>query len=358
MRNLIRTTLLVYLAFLLITVNVNAKTSYNEVLLLVKQAETEIENLEGIDIQVMQYELVYDIFENPSFIYIIFADGGYTMVSALNGRIIMYVLESGSLPYKNVEDKVKKYFGGPYMFLSEFDIDHFKDEHLNSIVRKEVIINSITDDYLIKSSEFNRIDSNRPIESEQLSLSLTSWIGISETRFLRYNSGLWINNGQHGYPGNGICGTIATAILMAYLDDYVNDKYIPSSIRVRSSTSPGTLITTLAPLIDGATNYTGTYPSDLYVGSSNYFLNNSVSVIHNFGSTTFSTAKTVINSGRPIAIGLLSALGSSYGNHWVTAYQYEDGSYLNDYYKVIDNWGNYKATISVGWTFGFYKISG
>ena len=113
MRNLIRTTLLVYLAFLLITVNVNAKTSYNEVLLLVKQAETEIENLEGIDIQVMQYELVYDIFENPSFIYIIFADGGYTMVSALNGRIIMYVLESGSLPYKNVEDKVKKYFGGP-----------------------------------------------------------------------------------------------------------------------------------------------------------------------------------------------------------------------------------------------------
>ena len=45
-----------------------------------------------------------------------------------------------------------------------------------------------------------------------------------------------------------------------------------------------------------------------------------------------------IDQGKPVIVGLLKPLGSTYGNHWVVAYAYletETGRYL----KVHDNWG-------------------
>lgn len=52
---------------------------------------------------------------------------------------------------------------------------------------------------------------------------------------------------------------------------------------------------------------------------------------------------------RPVIVGTLAMQGSSYGDHWVVAYQYNDGQSL---YKCIDNHGRQAATINVSWTSG------
>jgi len=291
------------------------------------------------------YESIYSINGDKNIALITFNEGGFTFVNETNNQIIVYIPTISETPYEGVDSSYKKIFGGPYAYF----VETVDNKIINLETSKVVDNNDI--DFDINEKVNSNIIKTLIKESQKSTISPLAYVGMTESRFSRYNSSSWINY-------DGTCGTYATAIMLAYLDDYINDKYIPSAIRSRNSALPGSLISTLKPLIDGRTNYTGTYPDDLYMGTLQFFSDNGISVVHDFGGSTFSTAKTVINSGRPIAIGLLTILGSSYGDHWVTAYQYEDGSLLNDYYKVVDNHGNYIAIISVGWTNGFYKITG
>lgn len=310
---------------------------------LISNSILEASRLSKSNLSLYSIELIFDIENSQKIAYLKFVEGGYSFVDLENGQLILFVPDSVDYPYQNYDNSYKKIFGGPFSYLVESPSNQLLDAESNSIINPERL------NLNIYSIVKNNNAENLLFSNNNKSSNLRSYTGISETRFTRYNN--WINH-------NSTCGTYATAILLAYLDDYVNNKYVPASVRTQNSTSPGTLINVLTPLIDGRTNYTGTYPDDLYMGTRQYFINYGISYVHDFGGSTFSTAKTVINSGRPIVIGLLQALGSSYGNHWVTAYQYEDGSLLNDYYKVIDNHGNYHAIISVGWTYGFYKITG
>lgn len=313
--------------------------------ILMNKTLLELENLSKESLTLKDFESIYDINGMENIVLLTFKEGGYTFVNKEDGQIIMYVPSTYDIPFTNVSSNSKKIFGGPYTYLIKNDKNEIIHLETNNIVDKNEI------DFNI-NSKVNKNNAERLLDNYQsLIITPQAYTGLTESRFSNYNSTSWRNY-------DGTCGTYATSILIAYLDDYVNDKYIPSSIRTRSSTIPGSLITTLKPLIDGRTNYTGTVPYDLYMGSTQFFSNYGISVVHDYGLTTFSTAKTVINSGRPIAIGLLTILGSPYNDHWVTAYQYEDGTLLNDYYKVVDNHGNYKAIISVGWTSGFYKITG
>ncbi|TXW87191.1 hypothetical protein D4M61_30325, partial [Klebsiella pneumoniae] len=62
-----------------------------------------------------------------------------------------------------------------------------------------------------------------------------------------------------------------------------------------------------------------------------------------------------IDQGKPVIVGLLKPLGSTYGNHWVVAYAYletETGRYL----KVHDNWGNYNQVIPASWINGTVSL--
>ena len=158
------------------------------------------------------------------------------------------------------------------------------------------------------------------------------------------------------YSQNGICGTISSAVMLAYYDDYVNNNYVPASIRTQYSSSPGSLITTLYSYID-ALHPNGTLPSHLNAGIYNFLSNHSyVSTGHqSFYTTggTWSIAKNEINAGYPLCIGLVGALGSIYGNHWVVAYQYlETGNISTRMYKCVDVIGSYTAAVYVFWTQG------
>ena len=188
---------------------------------------------------------------------------------------------------------------------------------------------------------------------------------IATSTMTTYAYGMWVNNTTNyptssGYPSAGICGTISAAGLMAYYDDYVYDSYVPSSLRIRFSSNPGTLITTLYSYID-ALCPSGTVYTDVRNGINSYLASIGYYGAGHYaigGTTTWTKAKSEISSGYPLCIGLLSALGSTYGNHWVLAYQYLDsGSSYTSYYKVVDNHGSASAVVSVNWTLGYVCVS-
>lgn len=112
-----------------------------------------------------------------------------------------------------------------------------------------------------------------------------------------------------------------------------------------------------------ALNPSGTFPGDLYKGINTFIHQYAYSLFTTHypvksDLTTFSTAKTVINRNRPILIGLLDLYGSTYGNHWIVAYQYLDETgTANDMYKCVDLWGDYDANVHVSWSQGYVYLT-
>ena len=62
-----------------------------------------------------------------------------------------------------------------------------------------------------------------------------------------------------------------------------------------------------------------------------------------------------IANSRPVVIGMRGILGSTYGNHFVVAYQYSTDT---NYYRCIDTLGNSNAVINVSWTAQCLWING
>lgn len=131
---------------------------------------------------------------------------------------------------------------------------------------------------------------------------------------------------------------------------------IPDNVRKQNSSSPGSLITKMVAETPFATS---TIPSTVATGIrgfiSKYSPNKYIKAT-SMSTNPFSTVKSNCISNRPVFVGLLSSFGSSYGNHWITAYQYKETGVYVGYYKCIDNWGNYKKEITSSWAMGAVSL--
>lgn len=319
-------------------------------LLMAEEVVTKAEYINAQKLEFDDYDVLYDINNRPSFLLIELKCGGYIIASRNNGVISEMSLTSNS-PYKSMTGE-KLYYYGP-MNYTNFSIDSISK--VNS--KKVNMLRQKTDHFLSLKDDAPTVDT-KAIDIPDY----VQWTGIDESRFRRYNSGMWINDSNNypessGYSDDGICGTITSAIMLAYYDDYKNDNTVPSNIRTRSSSSPGKLITSLHQYIDEGRD--GTLPYHLSNGINDFFDEYSSQSPYNavYGlSTTFSTAKSRINSGEPICIGLLYMLGFS-SDHWVVCYQYFDGSGAQeDYYKCINTWGDYTFGVKVSWTAGYAAL--
>lgn len=166
------------------------------------------------------------------------------------------------------------------------------------------------------------------------------WIGIDEQLFKPYKD--WITHA--GY----LCGTHATAVLLAYYQDHVEESMIPSTLRKKGEPDGKTLSEFLRILIQPHEMPTIAY--QVAHGLSKYF-----SYFHlpyrpraTMVGSWYRTTKR-LQQGKPVVVGLLKAKGSTYGNHWVTAYAFMETTAGKRYYKVHDNWGNYRKVIPADW---------
>ncbi len=323
----------------------------------------QVEALEQRVVSVNNQTILYDISDNPTYLLTEFNEGGYVISTRNTGVFVIYDLDTKIIPYKNIEKNKRKIFGGPLSYFVDTQDNSYLDLERNVIISKELITSlqiRRNSALLLQENHFYDAIMNSDYQKK---INLNSSIGIDSSRFSNYSSGKWINNKTNypiaqGYPSGGICGTIATAIMIAYIDDYKDNTVVPSIIRAYRSSTPASLITSLYQHIDEGRN--GTLPVHVFNGVWSWFLDNNPSIVSNYSflsssATTFTQAKTSINKGYPVVIGLLKMLGSPYENHWVTAYRYQDNGiypFYTSYYYVVDNHGSYTARINVNWTAG------
>lgn len=316
-----------------------------------EKVEAQISKLTEGNLDIVNTYPLYDINNEYSYDLYEFSNG-YAVATHTNGYISELMLDCPN-PYVDVLQH-KLYYMGPYNYLYE------EDSLLKDVNSKECLNmtgEEMNEDFNMKNEDY--IQQIKNINSEILTKKVSpietygdnKWHGTAASRFSRYKN--WKNT-------NNTCGPHAAAVILAYSDDYINDKIVPSNIRKRNSTSAGTLI---KKLIQNTTNATSTRPVNVSNGMwSIISINAGFDYTSGYQSvgTTWSKAVSMIKSYRGcVGIGLLSALGSpkKYGNHWVVAYQYKENSSNKGYFKCHDNHGSYTAVIEASWTCGLVWIS-
>lgn len=176
--------------------------------------------------------------------------------------------------------------------------------------------------------------------------NIDTWQGIPEERFRRYKS--WVT------PSGYLCGTYAATVFLAYYQDYIDEQIIPKTVRRKNQLQPGALTDILRLLIQP--HGLPTIAWQVAHGLSRFFTH--FDLPYRGRATVFGgwqRACKRIDQGKPVIVGLLKPLGSTYGNHWVVAYAYletETGRYL----KVHDNWRNYNQVIPASWINGTVSL--
>jgi hypothetical protein len=170
----------------------------------------------------------------------------------------------------------------------------------------------------------------------------SQWIGLSEEHFARYKN--WKT------PSGNLCGTYAAAVLLAYYQDQIDEHILPKEIRKKAG-DRRVLIDFLQACIQPAG-----YPTiPFQVSRGLKKLCQTFQLPYSPRSTSIGSwqrATKRIMQGKPVILGVLRVLGSTYGNHWVVAYAYTETASGERFYKVHDNWGNYRQVIPASWANG------
>lgn len=172
---------------------------------------------------------------------------------------------------------------------------------------------------------------------------LNTWIELPEERFKAYRT--WRT------PSGFLCGTYASSVLLAYYQDYVDEKMLPVNLRQKGSKDNQNLIAAMQPILQPLD--LPTIPAQISFGLNRFLKQQKVQRRARF-TTTGAWQRTTkrILAGKPVMIGVLRLLGSTYGNHWVVAYGFYEDSEGKRLYKVHDNWGNYNKIIPASWANG------
>ncbi|MFV0560150.1 MAG: C39 family peptidase [Enterococcus sp.] len=181
------------------------------------------------------------------------------------------------------------------------------------------------------------------MQKEEMKVPEGKWVGIDEESFAPYRK--WKT--PYGY----LCGTYAAAVLLAYYQDHIDETILSSEIREKNSAGNARLIAQLRCKIQPAG--LPTIPLQVSHGI-NRFLANSTSKRRTRTTALGSWERVTkrLKQKKPVMIGVLGWLGSTYGNHWVVAYAYLEAEDGRRYYKIHDNWGNYRKVIPASWANG------
>lgn len=161
------------------------------------------------------------------------------------------------------------------------------------------------------------------------------FIGISEVDFFPYRKVVT----SKGY----LCGSYATTVLLSYLQDHQH-LTLPSNLRKIQEPNYEKLAKKLISYLQPID--LPTVPLQISLGLRRFFHAYRIPVevlTQSLGARE--TGKLLLADKQPFLLGVLWLFGSKYGNHWVTAYGYCQVA-GKVFYKVHDNWGDYRKIIS------------
>lgn len=147
----------------------------------------------------------------------------------------------------------------------------------------------------------------------------------------------------YNYNHNGICGSIASANLLQYYDEYYDDNIIAPENEYNEIG----ILTILTGLIEGVTDFETEAKSN-YIkvvnGVNKYLTNQSSSYRVKSSKSDFGIICQQIKNNNPVMLGLVKS--STYGNHWVlaTGYYKEFGNLKTLY--LVDGWSKSQKSTS------------
>lgn len=247
---------------------------------------------------------------------------GYLIVDAITNRPIEYSNETNRDFFSNQEQKF--YYGGPFMYFVEENETQLRGV-MNEIIDKAEL------DFSVDSTEFNP-NNMRKVETRAL----------TRTTYTPRN---------YSYNPNYICASTASAILLMYYNDYVNQAYVPTSYE---STGTGEkTVKYLVPYINP--NNRGATISEIRTGLNKYLKDRGLTQ----SATTLakSEVQLPIASNRP-GIMLISN-HPKYGNHAVVAYgynRYVEGTDTIYMIMVVDGWGSTGVYVDRNYSTGGVRI--
>ena len=273
---------------------------------------------------------------------------GYAVVTRNTQNII-------EINYSNIPSTDKDYYISPGEFWNANDYKIFNnnisllkatDTNINSIYQTtSTILNEKHVNFNLEAVEENNNTRvtvvNRPYPNIPSIIKDGVTVGIQDSNMDTFNGDKWIN--EHNQ-----CGAYASAVMITYMDKYHGGNYFKET----GSYEQGSVLDRLKNKITG-------------YSSANQVLNAINTIFledypnggkHGTVTSTENTYKSKIKSKYPVCLLLQTSHGSSYGDHWVCAYQYVDyNGYL--WFKVHDNrsGNNHRGWVNRNWIYkGIY----
>lgn len=264
---------------------------------------------------------LYDSEENPAFLCFSLNDKGYIIINRYDFSIPEYSLRNSNV---FLNSKKKIYYDGPLNYLE------LSGEEL--IDAKSGMVLSTIDEFKIKS----RLEMNDKLSINEKLKKIDTLMEYKEI-YRTETEPIVLSHKLETYDYNpdGRCGSVATAILLQYYDNNINESYVPDRYDYENG-----LINHLVPYIEGTSM--GSTPEELKNGLNDYLDDQNIINPANLYSYSISRIKSKIDSDRPIIVDLNNH--STYNEHWVVAHGYNivDKIILPDIVTVIvnDGWGN------------------
>ncbi len=290
--------------------------------LLFQQSETLKVQMQHLDSQLGRFEKCFSL-QSEKYYYYQF-ENGYGLTYQEN------ILEIGQ-GHLFDENKENYYLGfGAYYYRQKNILYHYQtNEELKMSLH-----------LLLKGELLNRtrglleLPENLIKRSKKTPDEKDSFIGVEEEQLAPYQDIIT--------KDSNLCGTSASGVLFSYLQDH-DQLYLPTILRRKKSLA-------FQPLLDKIKKFVQpiplpTVPVQIAFGWRRFFRYYHLPVtIFTQSLGAKASLKKLLQEKQPALLGILTFFGSEYGNHWVVAYSYQEVNGVT-YYKIHDNWGNYRKII-------------
>lgn len=253
------------------------------------------------------------------------------------------ILEIGAQSPYSKNSTTKKYYLGPLNYFEEHNgklIDCLTQEKVQ--LSKSTVTQFHLREKLAGFSEFGK-NLITPTPKVPPKLSFT---GIEPEKFAPYQT----IKTTKGY----LCGSIAASVLLSYLQD--NQGFIlPTTLRRPNARQSDALSAQLIHFLQPVDF--PTLPVQLAAGLRRFFHHYRIPTKINWQSIgARAHFERLCEKDQPAIIGVLRYFGSSYGNHWVTAYAYAKNE-MQTFYRIHDNWGDAQKIIASTWGNGLITVA-
>lgn len=149
---------------------------------------------------------------------------------------------------------------------------------------------------------------------------------------------------NYSYNPNGICGSVASANLLQYYDDYKDDDFVDTELEYNEIG----ILSVLIKKIEGIDNFVDeTESSYLQIcnGINDYLDDRN---IDDYYAEYFKYDSGVVTTSikKNIPVILLVNGHSKYEDHWVVSYGYTQELGNVSVYYIVDGWGNSSAALT------------